>query len=167
MEAKGQNLLTPVPEPGKRRSVLERQWIRLGYVLIAGLLLFRLGYIACGIIELSNDEAYQWLWSKHLALSYYSKPPGIAFLQFAGTSLWGDTELGVRFCSPVLAAILSVVVLRFVAREAGARQGFLLLLIITSAPLMSVGTILMTIDPPLMLCWVLTLVAGWRAVQSG
>ena len=26
----------------------------------------------------SEDEAYQWLWSKHLALSYYSKPPMIA-----------------------------------------------------------------------------------------
>jgi len=156
-----------VAESPPRNAQLDQRWLWLGYFFIAGLLLFRLGYIASGIIELSNDEAYQWLWSKHLALSYYSKPPGIAFLQFAGTSLWGDTELGVRFCSPVLAAILSVIVLRFLGREAGARQGFLLLLIITSAPLMSVGTILMTIDPPLVLCWVLTLVAGWRAVQSG
>jgi len=156
-----------VAESPPRNAQLDQRWLWLGYFFIAGLLLFRLGYIASGIIELSNDEAYQWLWSKHLALSYYSKPPGIAFLQFAGTSLWGDTELGVRFCSPVLAAILSVIVLRFLGREAGARQGFLLLLIITSAPLMSVGTILMTIDPPLVLCWVLTLVAAWRAVQSG
>ena len=31
---------------------------------------------------------------------------------------------------------------------------------------MSVGTILMTIDPPLVLCWTLALVAGWRAVQA-
>lgn len=141
------------------------RWLRTGYILIAVLLLFRLGYIASGIIELSNDEAYQWLWSKHLALSYYSKPPGIALLQFAGTSLWGDTQFGVRFFSPVIAAILSLVVLRFLAREVGARQGFLLLLIITSTPLMSAGTILMTIDPPLVLCWMLALLVGWRAVQ--
>lgn len=137
----------------------------MGYILIAVLLLFRLGYIGSNVIELSNDEAYQWLWSKHLALSYYSKPPGIALLQFAGTSLWGDTQFGVRFFSPVIAAILSLVVLRFLAREVGARQGFLLLLIITSAPLMSVGTILMTIDPPLVLCWTLALVVGWQALQ--
>jgi hypothetical protein len=142
-----------------------QKWIRLGYLLTAALLLFRLVYIATGVIELSNDEAYQWLWSKHLALSYYSKPPAIAFIQFAGTWLWGDTELGVRFFSPVFAAILSVVMLRFLAREIGARQSFLLLLIITSAPLMSVGTILMTIDPPLVLCWTLSMVAGWQAVQ--
>ena len=127
---------------------------------------FRLAYLASGTIELSNDEAYQWLWSKHLALSYYSKPPGIAFIQFAGTSLWGDTQFGVRFFSPVFAAMLSIVMLRFMAREVPVRgRAFLLLLIITSAPLMSVGSILMTIDPPLVLCWTLAMLAGWRAVQ--
>src|SRR5258708_30698507 len=127
MEAKGQNLLTPVPEPGKRRSVLERQWIRLGYVLIGALLLFRLGYIASGIIELSNDEAYQWLWSKHLALSYYSKPPGISLIQFCGTHLWGDSQFGVRFASPVFAAVLSLLLLRVLAPQAALPHTFPLL----------------------------------------
>ncbi len=148
-----------------REALLGQHWLRLGYILIGASLLFRLCYIASGTIELSKDEAYQWLWSKHLALSYYSKPPGIAFIQFAGTSLWGDTQLGVRFFSPVFAAILSLVMLRFLAREASARLGFLLLLIVTTAPLMGIGTILMTIDPPLVLCCTLAMVAGWRAVQ--
>jgi hypothetical protein len=157
----------PGLEPGARKVEIERQWVRLGYVLIAALLLLRLGYIASKIIELSNDEAYQWLWSKHLALSYYSKPPGIALIQFCGTHLWGDTQFGVRFFSPVFAAVLSLVVLQFMAREVGARQSFLLLVVVTSAPLMSVGTVLMTIDPPLVLCWTLAMIAGWRAVQPG
>jgi len=154
-----------IHRPLNSQSSTEVRWLRAGYILTAVLLVIRLGYLASNFIELSNDEAYQWLWSKHLALSYYSKPPGIALLQFAGTSLWGDTEFGVRFFAPVTAAVLSVVVLRFMAREAGARQGFLLLLIITSAPLMSAGSILMTIDPPLVLCWTLALIMGWRAVQ--
>jgi len=147
------------------KALLELHWLRAGYVLISALLLFRLGYIGSGIIDLSKDEAYQWLWSKHLALSYYSKPPGIAFLQFAGTSLWGDTPFGVRFFSPVLAALLSLVLLRFLASEAGARQGFLLLVFFTSTPLLGVGTVLMTIDPPLVLFWTLAMVSGWRAMQ--
>jgi hypothetical protein len=153
--------------PAERKPEMERRWLRSGYLLIAALLLFRLWYISSGIIELSNDEAYQWLWSKHLALSYFSKPPGIAFIQFAGTSLWGDTQLGVRFFSPVFAAILSLVTLGFLTREVGARPAFLVLLIITSAPLMSLGTVVMTIDPPLVLCWTLAMIAGWRAVQPG
>ena len=145
----------------------DRCWLRFGYFLTAALLLFRLGYIASGVIELSNDEAYQWVWSKHLALSYYSKPPAIAYIQFFGTALWGDTELGVRFFSPVFAAMLSILLLRFLTREVGARQAFWFLLIVNSAPLMGVGSILMTIDPPLVLCWTLAMVAGWRAVQPG
>jgi hypothetical protein len=140
-------------------------WLPLGYGLIAALLLLRLAFIASGTIELSKDEAYQWLWSKHLALSYYSKPPGIALIQFAGTSIWGDRQFGVRFFSPIFAAVLSFVMLRFMAREAGPRQAFLLLVILSCVPLMGIGTILMTIDPPLVMFWMLSLVAGWRAVQ--
>ena len=98
-------------------------------------------------------------------MSYYSKPPGIALIQWAGTSLFGDTNFGVRFFSPVFAAILSVLVLRFMAREEGARTAFFLLLITFATPLLVVGSILMTIDPPLVLCWMWAVVAGWRAVQ--
>src|SRR5208337_1662718 len=86
-------------------STLDQHWLRLGYLWLAALLMVRLAYIAIATIQLSRDEAYQWLWSKHLALSYYSKPPLIAYTQFLGTTLWGDNEFGVRFFSPVIAAI--------------------------------------------------------------
>src|SRR5436190_19138646 len=150
------------PLPGTQSKI---PWLALAYALIFALLAFRIAYITSGTIELSKDEAYQWLWSKHLALSYYSKPAGIALIQFAGTSLWGDTQLGVRFLSPVCAAILSLVMLRFIAREAGPRQAFVLLVILTCVPLMAIGTILMPIHPPLVLSWTLAVVAAWRAVQ--
>ena len=99
------------------------EWLRLGYLLTFVMLMASWVYLASGTIQLSQDEAYQWVWSKHLALSYYSKPPGIALIQFAGTSLFGDNEFGVRFFSPLFAAILSVMVLRFLAREVNARAG--------------------------------------------
>ncbi len=150
-------------EIGNRKS--EIQWLRLGYVLIFIMLIASWGYLASGTIQLSQDEAYQWVWSKHLALSYYSKPPGIALIQFAGTSLFGDNEFGVRFFSPLFASILSVLVLRFLAREVSARLAFWLLLIVIATPLLGIGTILMTIDPPLVLCWTWAMIAGWRAVQ--
>ncbi|MGA2280233.1 MAG: glycosyltransferase family 39 protein [Verrucomicrobiota bacterium] len=154
---------SPALDP--RPSTLDTHWLRLGYIVIFVMLIARWLYIASGTIELEKDEAYQWLWSKHLALSYYSKPPGIALIQFAGTSLWGDTAFGIRFFPPLFAAILSVMVLRFFAREVSARAGFGLLLIVTAAPLLGIGTILMTIDPPMVLCWMWALVAGWRAAQ--
>jgi 4-amino-4-deoxy-L-arabinose transferase-like glycosyltransferase len=151
---------------GSPHSTLDQHWLRLGYLVLAALLLARLAYIASATIELSRDEAYQWLWSKHLALSYYSKPPLIAYTQFLGTFLWGDTAFGVRFFSPVIAALLGLVLLRFFARAVNARAGFFLLLIITATPLTSVGAVLMTVDPLSVLFWTAAMLAGWRAVQE-
>jgi hypothetical protein len=86
-----------------------------------------------------------------------------------GTSLFGDNAFGVRFFSPVFGAILSWLAMRFLAREIGANGGgraaFWLLVIVSAVPLLNVGSILMTIDPPLVLCWTWALIAGWRAVQ--
>ena len=146
-------------------AIIEAQFLRLSYVVIGVLLLVRLAYLSGDIIELSEDEAYQWIWSKHLALSYYSKPPMIALLQWTGTHLWGDTAFGVRFLSPVIAALLSLAVVRFMARAVSARASFFLLLIVSCTPMLAAGTILMTIDPPLVLFWTLAMIAGWRAVQ--
>jgi membrane-associated phospholipid phosphatase len=148
-----------------RNPKSEMEWLHLGYLVIFALLIVRWIYIASGTIDLEKDEAYQWLWSKHLALSYYSKPPGIALIHFLGTSLWGDTAFGIRFFPPLFAAILSVMVLRFFASEVSARAGFWLLLIVTATPLLGIGTILITPDPPMVLCWMWALVAGWRAAQ--
>ena len=46
--------------------------------------------------------------------------------------------------------------------EAGGRAAFFLILITLATPLLLVGSILMTIDPPLVLCWMWVVVAGWR-----
>ncbi len=161
------NLLHPVSRithPASAKSEIE--WVRLGNLLIALALIGRWLYLASGIVNLSGDEAYQWLWSKHLALSYYSKSPGIAYLQWIGTSLFGDTEFGVRFFSPLLAAVMSWLLLRFMAREIGGRAAFVLLLMTFAAPLLVVGSVLMTVDPPLVLFWMWSVIVGWRAIQA-
>ena len=94
------------PADSAPHATVDQHWLRLGYIWIAACLLGRLAYIASGTIQLGEDEAYQWLWSKHLALSYYSKPPLIAYTQWLGTFLWGDTAFGVRFFAPVIGAAL-------------------------------------------------------------
>ena len=154
-----------VSESAARHASPDQHWLRLGYILLAVLLIGNLAYIGSGLIELSGDEAYQWVWSKHLALSYYSKPPLIAYTQFVGTHLWGDNEFGVRFFSPVISAVLGFLLLRFFAREVNARAGFFLLLVVTATPLLAIGSILMTIDPLSVLFWTAAMIAGWRAVQ--
>lgn len=162
--AAGQQRSEPVV--AARHVTIDQHWLRLGYICILLFLVARWIYIASGTIQLAEDEAYQWVWSKHLALSYFSKPPLIAYTQFLGTSLWGDTAFGVRFFSPLVTALMSVLALRFFAREVNARAGFFLLLIVTAAPLPSVGAVLMTVDPLSVLFWTAAMLAGWRAIQE-
>ena len=163
------SLLNPIPvapaHPPDPKE-LDRHFMRLAYLIIFALLACNLAYIASGKIELSEDEAYQWNWSKHLALSYYSKPLIIAYAQFAGTSIWGDNAFGVRFFAPVIGAILSLLLLRFLARVANVRVAFWMTLIVPTVPLLALGSVLMTIDPPSVLFWTLAMMAGWNAIQE-
>src|SRR5262252_11177376 len=73
--------------------------------LTAGLLVvltaFRLWYSTH--LELVGDEAYYWLWSRHLDLCYLDKGPAIAWIIAAGTALFGQTVFGVRFFAVLLA----------------------------------------------------------------
>lgn len=153
-------------QPQSGSVALDLEWLRLGRLLLAVLLVGRWVYLRSGIIELSEDEAYQWLWSKHLALSYYSKPLGIAVAQWIGTHLRGDTELGVRFLSPLMAFGIGWMLLKPLARWTSARTAVLFLVAVSATPLLSVGSILITIDPLLVLFWTAAVLCGWRAIQE-
>ncbi len=143
-----------------------RQWLRLGYVLIVASMVGRYGYQAAGVIDLSEDEAYQWLWSKHLDWSYYSKPLGIGLAQWIGTHIAGDTELGVRFLSPLISAAVAVMTLRFLARFVPAKTVFWALLAFNAVPLFALGGLVLTVDPLTVFFWSLAMFAGWRAIQE-
>lgn len=162
------SIVNPAPVPaatGESQAVRDAQWVRLGYLAAILLAVVRLTYLASAKIELSEDEAYQWLWSKHPALSYYSKPAMIAYTQFLGTRLWGDNGFGVRFFSPVISLALSFLLLRFMARHVPGKTAFVLLLIMTATPLLSLGAIVMTVDPLSVLFWTAAMIAGWNAAE--
>jgi 4-amino-4-deoxy-L-arabinose transferase-like glycosyltransferase len=106
---------------------------------IAGLILLR--FVAGAVLPLSADEAYYWLWSKHLAAGYYDHPPMIAFLIRAGTAVFGDTAFGVR----VVPLLLSIAASWFVWRTGGERACLLFNLTL----MIAVETMAATPDAPL------------------
>lgn len=84
--------------------------------LVAALLLLAgLRLVAAALLPLTSDEAYYWLWSRHLAAGYFDHPPAIAFVIRFGTLIFGDTPLGVRFGALILSMLASTFVWRAAA----------------------------------------------------
>src|SRR6185295_2844241 len=79
---------------------------------LAILALVALRLVAAAYTPITFDEAYYWMWSKHLAGGYYDHPPMVALVIRAGTLIAGDTELGVRLVSILLALPMSWAVYR-------------------------------------------------------
>ena len=115
---------------------------RAAWLGIGLLVLLRIWY--GGLLELSEDEAYYWVWSRHLAAGYFDHPPAIAWLIRAGTALLGDTERGVRLG----AALLGGGILFGIGRKSG-----LAALALATAPLLALGGLLATPDVPLAAAW--------------
>src|SRR6476620_10183919 len=91
-------------------SANEGRLVRDTILTISALVVLRL--VAAAWTPLTFDEAYYWMWSKHLAGGYYDHPPGVAAVIRLGTMIAGDTELGVRLVSILLALPMSWAVYR-------------------------------------------------------
>src|SRR5258706_2424968 len=123
--------------------------VRNTAVMILALVALRLG--AAAWTPLTFDEAYYWMWSKHLAGGYYDPPPGVAAVIRLGTMLAGDTELGVRLVSILLALPMSWAVYRTAAILFGGQRVAATATILLNVTLMAaVGTLIVTPDAPLL-----------------
>lgn len=135
---------------------------------LAAIGLFRIFYILHGPTDLCPDEAHYWEWSRRLDISYYSKGPMIAWLIRSGTSLLGDTELGVRFPAVLLSFLGSVLLYRLAAHlDTGTKPlaAFASGLLPQFIPLFSAGGVIFTIDSPFLFSWILSLYFFWKAVN--
>src|SRR5258708_2534872 len=119
---------------------------RAVWLFVAVLTAIRFSLLAT--TDLSFDEAHYWMWSERLAPAYFSKGPGIAFAIRASTAVFGATEFGVRFFSPVLAAATSLLLFYFASRLFGATAGLWAVIGLNATPIFNIGAVLMTIDAP-------------------
>jgi hypothetical protein len=118
-----------------------------------------------GTTDLSFDEAHYWMWSDRLAPAYFSKGPGVAFAIRASTALFGDTEFGVRFWSPILGAATCLLVYYFTRKLFSERAGFWAVIALNAIPLFNVGNLVMTIDPLSIFFWTAAMFAFWLALE--
>src|ERR1700685_4181107 len=118
---------------------------------LTGLAVGALRVVAAASTPLTFDEAYYWMWSKHLAFGYYDHPPGVALVIRLGTMIAGDTELGVRLVSILLALPMSFAVYRTAEILFGGQRVAATATVLLNVTLMAaVGTLIVTPDSPLL-----------------
>lgn len=161
----------PDPSSGSAKGPLWPAWVDLirphihrythaALWVIALITLFRLGFATQ--LELVGDEAYYWLWSKHLDISYFSKGPGVATTIATGTALFGDNVFGVRFFAVLLSAGTAWGMFVLARALFSSRVGYWTLITALGVPILSIGSVLMTIDPLSVFFWTWAAVVFWH-----
>lgn len=140
-------------------------WVKFSLLVLGVVTIARLVYIGSGFIELSKDEAYQWLWAKRLDIAYYSKPPLIAWLQYISTSVLGDNELGVRFFAPILSFFSGISWVWFCSYLGQPHISFFITLVMLAIPLLGVGGVLFTVDVPMVTFASIGTIFTWLAFE--
>jgi 4-amino-4-deoxy-L-arabinose transferase-like glycosyltransferase len=137
---------------------------RAVWFFIAALTLIRLSML--GSTDLEFDEAHYWMWSERLAPGYFSKGPGIAFAIRASTAIFGATEFGVRFWSPVLAAGTSLFLFYFGRRLFNENVGLWSVVAFNVTPIFNIGAFVITTDCLSIFFWIAAMFTFWLAVEK-
>jgi 4-amino-4-deoxy-L-arabinose transferase-like glycosyltransferase len=133
---------------------------------ILALVLTRIAMAAA--VPLTFDEAYYWRLSQHLAGGYLDHPPMFAAIIRLGTLIAGDTPLGVRLVSVLLALPATWAVWRATAilfrddRLAATAALFFNLTLIVA-----LGTVIVTPDSPLLVASAFVLFFLAKLMDSG
>ncbi|MBU0632687.1 glycosyltransferase family 39 protein [bacterium] len=137
---------------------------KTAYTLIILLALFSAVYNA--FLPLHGDEAYYWLWSKHLQAGYYDHPPMIAFLIYL-TNFVSESEWGVRLVNVISMSVAAVYIFKLTKLMSDERTALNSVIIFSSAIITHAGYIITTPDSPLILFWSLSLYYTYRAIFIG
>ena len=147
-------------------SAQEARLVRNTALTVLALVVVRL--VAAAWTPITFDEAYYWMWSKHLAGGYYDHPPGVAVVIHLGTMIAGETEFGVRLVSILLALPMSWAVYRAAAILFGSVRVAATAAILLNITLMAaVGTMIVTPDAPLLVASSFVLFFLAKVLETG
>jgi len=118
--------------------------------------------------NLVPDEAYYWVWSRHLAASYLDHPPIVAYLIRLGTAILGTSELGVRWLCGLMTGG-TVLVLAMAARRltSDRRAAAFVPIALLVSPMVAVTGSIVTPDAPACFFQATALAAVLRVFSGG
>jgi len=144
----------------------ESLYLRATLAGLGLLLLLRVGFLAVAPLNLYADEAQYWRWGETLDWGYYSKPPMIAWVIHAVTSVFGNDEWAVRLAAPFLHTIGALFIFLLGRAMYGARTGMMAAFGYALMPAVILSSVVISTDGVLMPFWCAGLFAFWR-LRSG
>lgn len=106
-----------------------------------------------GLVDLLPQEAYYWNYSQHLDIGYLDHPPMVGWLIWAGTTVFGNNEFGVRIAAWLSWFATAVFSFSLTQRLFGKSAAFVSLLLIATLPFYFGTGFFMTPDVPLVATW--------------
>jgi 4-amino-4-deoxy-L-arabinose transferase-like glycosyltransferase len=134
-------------------------------IVVGFFILWKLYFSAT--LQLHPDEAYYWLWSRHLDFTYLDHPPLIAYaIRF--TTLFSQQELWVRFMGTVGAVVTSVAAWGLAMQLFHDKKiASVSVITLNVLPVTLAGSLIITPDIPSFLFWSVTLYLYWQTVDTG
>lgn len=116
-------------------------------------------------LQLHPDEAYYWMWSRHLDISYFDHPPMVAYFIWLSTLL-SQSELWVRLSGPLVMLLLSALMWRLALQLfASVPIACGSVMLFNVYPLTMLGMVVITPDIPVLLFWSLGVCLFWQVMQ--
>lgn len=134
-------------------------------IILIGLITLWKIYMSAAI-QLHPDEAYYWLWSRHLDLGYYDHSPMVAYF-IKLTTLFSQSELWVRFSGAIVSVLLSIAAWVLSMQLFGSvMTAAASVIILNVMPLTMTGSILITPDIPASLFSALCIYYFWQIIRT-
>jgi 4-amino-4-deoxy-L-arabinose transferase-like glycosyltransferase len=118
------------------------------------------------ILPLAPQEAYYWNYSRHPALSYFDHPPMAAYF-IKLTSLVGTSAFSIHLAAVILSVVMTVAIYRLATLLFDDWVGFWSAVVINFVFIYSLGSVIITPDSPMLLFWVLAMIACMEIGRGG
>lgn len=153
-----QDLFSPDAKPG---DLIKPLWAILIVISI-----IRAGLLSLSSLDLYVDEIQYWWWSQELDWGYYSKPPGVAALIYAVTSIFGSSvytiKLGAILVYPLSSYVIYLLGRKLVSESVGFWSGVLFI----TLPGIALSSTITSTDVLLFLFWSSAMLFFIRSIET-
>jgi 4-amino-4-deoxy-L-arabinose transferase-like glycosyltransferase len=145
----------------KNLDSLVKQVVAFALIILIGRLL---------IIPFSGvmpQDAYYYMYSRHMSLSYFDHPAGVAVLLKAVTAVLGNTPAAVKFSAYLTTLVSLLIVYRLAILFISKQQALIFVCVFACTPMLGVLGWVISPDVPLVLCWSLSVLFIYKADSEG